>query len=199
MMAIDLAPRRQASSRLLTVVGAGAASTWVVVALAHPTSFEGSDTQIWSLVHIAQLALGPLIALGVIGVLRESPGLSATVARSSVVVWAVSFTAYDAMAGVSTGFLAHNGVPSAGHLLMDMPVSGVVGVLAPLAWLITAAFATLASRDAGRSRTTSVALLVSALVAFHAGLPAALGYASLAIAFLTGVRTGARDSDWRLA
>lgn len=199
MMASDLALGRRASSRSLALLGVGAASMWVVVALVHPTSFEGDDNQIWSIIHVAQLALAPLIALGVIGLLRESTGGSATVARSSVVIWAVTFSAYDAMAGVSTGFLAQEGVPEAGHLLMNMPISGVVGIVAPMAWLITAAFATLASKDAGGSRTTSVALLVSALVAFHAGLPAALGYAGLAIAFLTSIRTGPRDNDWRHA
>ncbi len=173
--------------RTSAVVPCLASVTWVAVALVHPTSFDGSNTRMWLIVHIAQFLLAPVIALGVLGLLRGITGHAATLAKCGVVLWAVWFAVYDAVAGVSTGILAGRGMVDAAYSLMEAVVVGTLGVTAPVLWLLTAASTSLALRDIESPRPTRVAMLCALLVAVHAGLPAAVGFAALGVAFWSGV------------
>jgi hypothetical protein len=167
-----------------------AAFVWVVVASMHPTSFEGSDNRTWVVVHIAQFLLAPLIALGVLGVVRGIEGAAASLAKTGVVLWAVWFAVYDAIAGVSTGLLAGQGSIEAAYSLTEAIVVEVLGVAGPILWLLTAASATLALRDVGAPKPALVAMLCSLLIGVHAGLPAAVGFAALGVAFWSAVSPG---------
>lgn len=75
----------------------------------------------------------------------------------------------------------------------------VLDVAAPIAWMVAAPDVTTAMREADAPRATTVTLMSSVLVALHAGLPAAIGYAALGVAFWTGSGSRHNPNEWRLA
>jgi hypothetical protein len=162
----------------------------VVVALTHPTSFQGDDTAVWLAVHVAQFALAPLIALGLLGLLRGIEGPPGVIARGGALLWAVWFAVYDGIAGIGTGILATADMTDAATHLMNAPLVGVFGAGAPILWLVTAVSGVFALQ--GAPRPAQVAMWVTPLIAVHAGLPAAIGYAALAVVFWTGRRPARR-------
>jgi hypothetical protein len=172
-------------------VASATALAWIFVAMIHPTSFVGDDTGRWLFVHVVQLAFTPILALGVLSMLRGVDGSAAMVARILVVFWAASFAAYDAVAGIATGILAEAGaVDSALYLFEDALVT-TMGWLVPSVWLLTAVAAVLALRVSGAGKISLVAMGAAVLVFAHAGIIAATGFAALALAFWTSRGSGA--------
>jgi protein-S-isoprenylcysteine O-methyltransferase Ste14 len=71
-------PLEGTSTPIAAVVLAAVCIAWVVVA--HPTSLTDDDIPTWMVVHIAQLVFAPIIALGILALLRVSVvGISAPV------------------------------------------------------------------------------------------------------------------------
>ena len=182
-------PIERASTTIAAVVLAAVCVAWVVVALIHPTSLTDDDTPMWMVVHIAQLVFAPIIALGILALLKGVEGPAVTVARGAAVFWAAWFSAYDAVAGIATGILIGGDARAAGEYLYAHDLITGLGWVAPVIWLlvvIPAGLALLASRP----KVTCFALFVSALVFTHAGPPAAVGFAALAVAMWTGLAMG---------
>jgi hypothetical protein len=160
---------------------------WVVVALIHPTTLTDEDIRLWMIVHIAQLVFAPIVALGIFALLKGVEGRAATVARGAAVLWAAWFSAYDAVAGIGTGILIGGDARTAGEYLFAHDLITGLGWVAPGMWLLTVIPAGLALRASRAPLVSSVALFVSALIFTHAGLPAAVGFAALAVALWTGL------------
>jgi len=179
-------PLGRTSSTVAGVVLASVCIAWVALALIHPTSLTDEDTPTWMLVHIAQLVFAPIIALGIVALLKGVKGPSATVARGAAVFWAAWFSAYDAVAGIATGILIGGDARAAGEYLYAHDLIAGLGWVAPTMWLLAVIPAGLALRGS-RPMVTPVALLVSALVFTHAGPPAAVGFAALAVAMWAGL------------
>jgi hypothetical protein len=185
-------PRTRSLERKSTttaVLLAAVCIAWVAVALIHPTSLTDDDTPMWMVVHIAQLVFAPIIALGILALLRGLEGPAASFARGAAVVWAAWFSAYDAVAGIATGILIGGDARAAGEYLYAHVLITGLGWVAPMIWLlvvIPAGLALLASRP----KVTCFALFVSALVFTHAGPPAAVGFAALGVALSTGLAMG---------
>jgi hypothetical protein len=176
-------------STTTAVLLAAVCIAWVAVALIHPTSLTDDDTPMWMVVHIAQLVFAPIIALGILALLRGLEGPAASFARGAAVVWAAWFSAYDAVAGIATGILIGGDARAAGEYLYAHVLITGLGWVAPMIWLlvvIPAGLALLASRP----KVTCFALFVSALVFTHAGPPAAVGFAALGVALWTGLAMG---------
>jgi len=179
-------PLGRTSSTVAGVVLAAVCLGWVVVALIHPTSLTNEDVPTWMVVHIAQLVFAPIIALGVLALLKGVKGPTATVARGAAVVWAAWFSAYDAVAGIATGILIGGDARTAGEYLFEHGLVTGLGWATPGIWLLAVIPAALALRGS-RPIVTPVALVVSALIFTHAGPPAAVGFAALAVAMWTGL------------
>jgi hypothetical protein len=167
------------------------------VALIHPTTLTDDDTRLWTIVHVAQLAFAPMIALGLLQLLRGIEGPAATVARGTTVLWVAWFSAYDAVAGIATGILTGGDARAAGQYLFEHGLITGLGWLAPGMWLLAVIPAGLALRASRVPTVTYVALFVSALIFTHAGPPAAVGFAALAVALWTGLSAGAHSDTWR--
>jgi len=105
------------TSTTVAVVLAAVCIAWVVVALIHPTSLTDDDTPAWMVVHIGQLVFAPIIALGILALLKGIQGPAATIARGAAVLWAAWFSAYDAVAGIATGILIGGDSRAAGEYL----------------------------------------------------------------------------------
>lgn len=167
---------------------------WIVIALIHPDEPEQSGR--WIFVHFAQLVLTPFLAFAVWTLLDGIRSLAATVSRIALVAWMVFFSAYDSVAGIATGLLARHAEELAGaeqvamtsaveYLHNDglLPGAAVLLAVAPtVAWPITVIVGAVALHQAGARRSTVAALCLSALFAFHASYPAAIGLAFMVIA-----------------
>jgi hypothetical protein len=160
---------------------------WVVVALIHPTSLTDEDIPTWMIVHIAQLVFAPFVAFGILALLKGVEGPTAMVARGAAVFWAAWFSAYDAVAGIATGILIGGDARPAGEYVFTHELITGLGWVAPTMWLMAVISAGLALRPTRAPLVTSIALFVSALIFTHAGPPAALGFAALAVALWTGL------------
>jgi len=182
------------TSMTSAVVLAAVSVGWVVVALIHPTTLTDEDIPTWMIVHIAQLVFAPIVALGIFALLKGVEGAAATVARGAAVLWAAWFSAYDAIAGIATGILIGGDARPAGEYLFAHELITGLGWVAPAMWLMSVIPAGLALRASGAPTVTYVALFASALIFTHAGPPAAMGFAALAVAMWTGVTMG-DDSD----
>ena len=177
--------------------------TWAVIALLHPDPDSSAgiyaglhdDVGSWLFTHCAQLVLAPFVAFTVWTILRGVTSAAATLSRLALVVWLVSFSAYDSLAGIGTGVLVREansvtgdeqaGLVTAADLFWDSQLSGNVswwGVVATIAWPVVAVAAAVALHRDRASRVTVAAMAVSGLVAFHAGFPATVGFTALAVA-----------------
>ena len=178
------------STPIAAIVVAAVCLAWVVVALIHPTSLTDDDTPTWMFVHIAQLVFAPVVALGILTLLKGIEGRAVTLARGAAVLWAAWFSAYDAVAGIATGILSGGDARAAGEYLFEHGLVTGLGWVAPGMWLLVVISAGLALRASRAPTVTYAALFVSALVFTHAGPPAAVGFAALAVALWTGLTMG---------
>ena len=179
----------ETTSTTSAVVLAAVCVAWVVVALIHPTSLTDDDTPMWMVVHIAQLVFAPIIALGILRLLKGVEGQAATVARVAAVAWAAWFSAYDAVAGIATGILIDGDARTAGEYLYAHDLIAGLGWVVPMIWLLVVIPAGL-TLLASRPKVTCYALFISGLIFTHAGPLAAVGFGALAVAMWTGLTMG---------
>jgi hypothetical protein len=186
---------------------------WVGLAFIHPggtgnepAPYEGiaDDANKWILVHFSQLVLTPLVAVGVWMLLDGIRSIAATVARASLVVWMVFFSAFDAIAGIAVGVLTRYANSLAGEqreavigaidfLFQDSKFAGgnnfsLLGALGQFSWVVLVLAAAVALWRAGASRLIVLATLLSFLFATHAGYMAAVGLIALLVAELLTFR-----------
>jgi hypothetical protein len=199
--------------RLLEFAALAAALLWVVLTFLHPGGvgnepppYEGiaDDANKWIFVHFSQLVLTPFMAVGVWLLLDGIHSVAATVARASLVVWMVFFSAFDAIAGIAVGVLTRYANSLAGDeqdavvgaidfLFQDSKLVGgnnysVLAGLGQLSWVVLVLAATVALWRAGVRRLIVGATLFSVLFAAHAGYPAAVGLVALFVAELLAFR-----------
>ena len=199
--------------RLLEFAALAATLLWVALTFLHPggvgnepAPYEGiaDDANKWILVHFAQLVLTPFVAVGVWMLLNGIHSVAATVARASLVVWMVFFSAFDAIAGIAVGVLTRYANSLAGEeqeavigaidfLFQDSRFAGgnnfsLLGDLGQFSWVVLVLAATVALWRAGAARLIVLATLVSVLFATHAGYMAAVGLIALFVAELLTFR-----------
>ena len=130
--------------------------------------------------HFIQVPLIGLIALAVYLLTEGLQGRAVMVSRWAIGVFAVFFSAYDAAAGIGTGYALRNARGlSAGaqeaiyEAVKDMPVVSLIFVLSvvgSLAWVVALVCAAMALRRAGASLGPFI-LLILAGVFFWEDIP----------------------------
>jgi hypothetical protein len=125
----------------------------------------------WILVHVVLLLMLPLLALAAFMLLEGLTGRAATVARVAVVFFAVIYTAWEVMVGLSTGILTDyaNGLPGAEQAAVagaiqdfnEHWVTQVALVIGFCGWIVAMVATAIAARGAG-ARWPAVALLALA-------------------------------------
>jgi hypothetical protein len=90
--------RRSWLPEALLVVGAPLLLAVVEIIHPQPHDLMKLDVQTWLVVHYAQIALFPLIALTVAWWVRGQPGIAAAVCRVALFVFGATWTAWDAVA-----------------------------------------------------------------------------------------------------
>lgn len=155
-----------------------------VLEVFHPkgdTAAEAVDQGDWFFwFHMIQLPLIGLMALAVYLLTEDLEGRAVTVSRWATGVFAVFFSAYDAAAGIGTGFalrkaqdLSPEDQSVVYETVEDMPGFSAIfslSVVGTGAWVVALITAALARRRAGAPRTTFV-LLILAGVFLLAGHP----------------------------
>jgi hypothetical protein len=180
---------------------------WLVPAFLHPMGepYAGiaDEADMWIFVHVAQLALMPLLAAGVWMLLYGLRSVAAWIARSALVLWLVFFSAFDAVAGIATGVLTRHANSLAGDEREGVVAAidflwtdsllvnggfGILGNLGHLSWVVVAIAATVALYRARAGRVVVAATFLSVLIASHSGLGAAVGLVALFVAELLMLR-----------
>jgi len=110
-------------SEIALVVGAPLLLAVVELFHPHPHDLLDLDVQTWLAVHYAQILLFPLSAMAVAALIRGRAGVAAIICRVAMLVFAISYTAFDTAAGVVTGILikaAHtSGTPDVWRAAID--------------------------------------------------------------------------------
>jgi len=192
------------SSRFGRTLVVGAPALLAIVEVFHPQPDDllTIDLTFWLAVHYAQIALFPLLALAVAWLVRGQAGVAATLCRVAMFVLGASWTAWDAVAGVSIGLLSRaarrSGAPEAWRAPIDAiwldPITGgataLLPVLGSVALSVGAVAAAVVLRRSGHSWGPLAVLVIStfgiAVFGTHAwpGGPLTFGGMAIAAAWL---------------
>jgi hypothetical protein len=146
--------------------------------------------------HIIQVPLIGLIALAVYLLTNGLEGRAVSVSRWAIAVFAVFFSAYDAAAGIATGYALRNaqGLPAGAQeavheAVIDMPGLSLIfglSIVGTGAWVVALIAAAIALRRAGASRVPFI-LLILAGVFLMGGHPFPAGTLAFGSFFLAAV------------
>jgi hypothetical protein len=121
--------------------------------------------------HMIQVPLIGLVCLAAYFLTHGLTGQLVIVSRWAVAVFAVFFSAYDAAAGIATGYVLRNaqGLPAesqnaifeAAHDMPGLSLIFVLSMIGTVAWVVAMITAAVALRRAGASRVTFIALIMA--------------------------------------
>jgi hypothetical protein len=192
----DVAVSDRTVLRRLVLLGAPLALA--LLEIFHPerpsSASEAVEQGVWFMwFHFIQVPLFGLIALAVYLLTDGLEGRVVSVSRWAIGVFAVFFSAYDAAAGIGTGYALRNAQGlSAGaqeaiyEAVKDMPVLSLIfglSIVGTLAWVVALIAAAMALRRAGASRGPFV-LLILAGVFLMGGHPYPAGTLAFGCFFL---------------
>lgn len=153
----------------------GTPLAFAVLEIFHPqpdSVAEGVEQGEWFLwFHMIQLALTGLIALAVYLLTDGLGGRPVSVSRWAIAVFAVFFSAYDAAAGIATGFVLRNAQglsveeqTAIYEAAIDMPGLSLIfalSIVGTSAWVVALVAAAIALRRAGASRGPFILLILA--------------------------------------
>jgi hypothetical protein len=158
------------------VVLLGAPLALAVLEIFHPerpnSASEAVEQGVWFMwFHFIQVPLIGLMALAVYLLTAGMEGLTTGVSRWAIGVFAVFFSAYDAAAGIGTGYALRNarGLPAGAQeaiyeAVKDMPVVSLIfglSVVGTLGWVVALVAAALSVRRAGASLGPFILLILA--------------------------------------
>jgi hypothetical protein len=164
---------RQVALRRLVLLGTPLALA--ILEIFHPkpsTASEAVDQGEWFMwFHIIQVPLIGLIALGVYFLTEGLQGQAVSVSRWAIAVFAVFFSAYDAAAGIGTGYVLNEAQglsaeeqETVWQLVKDLPELSLpfgLSIVGTGAWVVALIAAARALRNAGASRGPFVFLILA--------------------------------------
>src|SRR5215210_964386 len=199
---------------LRRVVLLGAPLALAILEIFHPerptSATEAAEQGVWFMwFHFIQVPLIGLIALAVYLLTEGLEGRAVSVSRWAIGVFAVFFSAYDAAAGIGTGYalraaqgLSAEGQAAVYEVVKDLPLFSLpfgLSVVGSLAWVVALVAAAKALRRVGASRGLFI-LLILAGVFLMGGHPypagtLAFGCFFLAAAWLEFAQRGMRAPE----
>jgi hypothetical protein len=203
---------KESSSLLRRLVLLGTPLAFAAVTLLHPMASPDEPNLAlgrWWTVHLLQIPLTILLAYCIWILLDGLRSTAATTARAALPVFLVSFSAYDAVAGVATGWLARAASEQSGadqlatrgaigELFNDNWLAGnfsVLGSASAVAWAVVAVAAAVALRRAGADGLTVGLMALSSVFLNHPTPTGTLGMLALfGAAFLWDRRRGKADA-----
>ena len=166
-----------------------------------------SHAEIWKFVHLVQLVLFGLTAWVIAKLLATVPTRIAAVARGSVAVFAVAYSAFDTFAGLATvtvieasNAMAPAALPLAVELanaIFKSPINAALFLVGTGSWFVGTGLTAIALRKAGAS-LAPCALLAAAAFALWGDHPPPFGpiaFGLTAAAILWLAATGNSSND----
>src|SRR5918998_5267885 len=163
-------------SLLRRVVLLGAPLVLALLEIFHPerptSAGEAVEQGVWFMwFHFIQVPLIGLMALAVYLLTEGLEGRAVSVSRWAIGVFAVFFSAYDAAAGIGTGYALRNaqGLSAEGQAAVyeavkDLPLFSlpfVLSVVGSLGWAVAVIAAAMALRRAGASRGPFILVILA--------------------------------------
>jgi hypothetical protein len=177
--------------------------TLAIVEIIHPHAHDLFEIDLtrWMAVHYAQIALFPLAAWSQAMLVRGERGYAATISRVSMLVFAVTYVAFDTAAGVVTGVLVRSARASGSLEAWRSPVLAIwnhpivggssegtpaLAVIGTMAWLLGTLCSAVVVRRAHYTWGPIILLVISAFGLFvfrtHAWPGGPVTFGSLALA-----------------
>ena len=120
----DVSPRQPPRRMWRRALLVGAPVGWIGAVLLHPSASPGTifedlsaAADRWLFVHFAQLVLALAFGAALWIAVRGRRGMAATITRISVPVYLVFFSAFDSVAGISTGLVVRHAQSMSGAQL----------------------------------------------------------------------------------
>jgi hypothetical protein len=155
--------------------------TLAVIEIWHPVIRRGtpagleplvSHADVWTFVHLAQLALFGVTAWAVARLLTDIPTRLAAVARGLLAVFAVTYSAFDTFAGLATVTVIRAGqalpapalpvsVAIANAIFLS-PINAALFLVGTTSWFLGAGLTGIALLRAGASRVPAACLVMAA-------------------------------------
>jgi hypothetical protein len=164
----------------------GVPAVYFALTIMHPTENPtlGDDVGVWMVIHVVQLFLIGGMSCIIWVLTAGSTGTAARVGRAFILPYAITYSAFDAMAGLAAGALVRvaNEADPAGQAeaqrIVDRmgetePAGVVFYVVLGLCWLAAMGGAVLSLR--GRIPTGAFVLLALGTVVFALGHPRPVG------------------------
>jgi hypothetical protein len=136
-----------------------AVAGYLVIGVVHPANIEvGDETTLYLLIHLVQPFLILLLAWGIWLLVKDLTGRAAQIARVAIVPYAIAYSMFDAIAGVSLGQivrLENDASPADAAAVQRLMDSGtdVVGMViwaaSGLTWFAMAFAAAVALKQVG--------------------------------------------------
>jgi hypothetical protein len=158
-----------------------AVAGYLVIGVVHPANIEvGDETTLYIGIHLVQPFLILLLAWGIWLLVADLPGRAAQIARVAIVPYAIAYSMFDAIAGVSLGEivrLANDASPADGAVVQRLMDSGtdVVGMViwaaSGLTWFAMAFAAAIAVKRLGGLGPTLLMAIGAAIFAIAHPFP----------------------------
>lgn len=172
---------RQTLARRILVIGVPMA--FAVISVFHPQVDPIADLadQVtwWITLHLLQIPMLLLMGCAILALGWSSSGRAATVSRVAALVFIAVYPAYDAFAGLGSGYLVQHaeGMDSATQSvlyeaaagLIESPIDSVVYVVGTLAWMVAVVSLGLALRGGPGGRAVPVLFVASGLILIDHG------------------------------
>jgi hypothetical protein len=191
---------RPATGSAIVAVATGALLAWHPTDPTHATQLADVLGR-WLAIHLGLLLAMPLLALGVIHLLRGIETTSAKVARTLIIPAAAFYAAFDALLGIGTGVLVdeasrlppelREGAVAVTQVWWEVPqVISWVSTLAIATWTVAIASAGIAAHRHGLGASVAWPLVASSVLFAlgHPGATGALAMVALAAAMVAGER-----------
>jgi cytochrome bd-type quinol oxidase subunit 2 len=171
--------------RLVLLIGAPLAfavtGTLHLVPASEPIAGSDFDhvvphSSLWTGIHVVQLVIISLLALGVAALTEGLSGPASTVSRVALLPFVAFYSAFDASVGLSGGLLGRyvtghpatrEEVSQAANTVTDplsTPVLAVVYIVGVLCWLVAVVGAAVATRRAGAALAGPIVLVIGAAI-----------------------------------
>jgi hypothetical protein len=174
---------RHTLARRILVIGVPTA--FAVISVFHPQIDPIADLadQVtwWITLHMLQIPMFLLMGCAILALGWSSSGRAATVSRVATLVFIAVYPAYDAFAGLGSGYLVQHAegmdratqsvLYDAAAGLVESPIDGVVYVVGTLAWMVAVVSLGVALRGGPGGRAVPVLFVASGLTLIDHGGP----------------------------
>ena len=163
----------------------GVPVTFAVISVFHPRPDPiaglADEVDWWITLHALQIPMFLLMGCAVLALGWAASGRAATVSRVAALVFIAFYPAYDAFAGLGSGYLVHHAegtgaatqsvLHDAAAGVFDSPINTGLYIVGTLAWMVAVVSLGLALRHGSGGRAVTILFIASGLTLIDHGGP----------------------------